>query len=484
MLALFILIPFISVIILNLFHSDFVKKIACWFGMLLTLVQIYFVLFVPIDLLNNQSVFGKYFAFNLEVDSLSKLMLLSIGIVVFTAIMIGQFTYTDETQKFNFVNLILLTLAGMNGIVMVTDIFSLYVFIEIVAVSSFVLISIYKDKLALESAFKYIVLSITATLFILLSIAIFLFISGNTSFISINNATKGSAGSLMITIAVCLFISGAFTKGGLVPFHGWLPDAHSSAPTSISILLSGIVIKVTGIYPLIRIMNITGGGGDAVKKILLFIGAISIIVGALAALGQNDIKRMLAFSSVSQMGYIVLSLGTGTVLGLAGAVFHIFNHAIFKSQLFANSAAVEKQTGTRNMDKLGGLASKMPITGGTSIVAMLSISGIPPLSGFWSKLLIIIALWQSAHYAYAFIAVIASLITLAYFLMLQRKVFFGKLAQGLENVKEAKIGLVIPVMILALLTIFIGLFFPLVLNKLILPISGSYTLAEVFGGIF
>jgi multicomponent Na+:H+ antiporter subunit D len=484
MLALFILIPFISVIILNLFHSDFVKKIACWFGMLLTLVQIYFVLFVPIDLLNNQSVFGKYFAFNLEVDSLSKLMLLSIGIVVFTAIMIGQFTYTDKTQKFNFANLIILTLAGMNGIVMVTDIFSLYVFIEIVAVSSFVLISIYKDKLALESAFKYIVLSITATLFILLSIAIFLLISGNTSFISINNATKGSAGSLMITIAVCLFISGAFTKGGLVPFHGWLPDAHSSAPTSISILLSGIVIKVTGIYPLIRIMNITGGGGDAVKKILLFIGAISIIVGALAALGQNDIKRMLAFSSVSQMGYIVLSLGTGTVLGLAGAVFHIFNHAIFKSQLFANSAAVEKQTGTRNMDKLGGLASKMPITGGTSIVAMLSISGIPPLSGFWSKLLIIIALWQSAHYAYAFIAVIASLITLAYFLMLQRKVFFGKLAQGLENVKEAKIGLVIPVMILALLTIFIGLFFPLVLNKLILPISGSYTLAEVFGGIF
>ncbi|MDD5687389.1 MAG: proton-conducting transporter membrane subunit [Elusimicrobia bacterium] len=472
MIALFILIPLVSVLILNLCHCDFVKKIACWFGMLLTLVQIYFVLFVPIDILNNQSaLFGTNFAFNLTIDSLSKLMLLAIGIVVFSAIMIGQFTYHDEDQKFNFANLIMLTLAGMNGVVMVTDIFSLYVFIEIVAVSSFILISIYKDKAALESAFKYIVLSVTATLFILLSISIFMLISGDTSFIAINNATKNSAGSLKITIAICLFICGAFTKGGLVPFHSWLPDAHSSAPTSISILLSGIVIKVSGIYPLIRILSITGGGGDQVKNILLFIGAVSIVVGALAALGQSDIKRMLAFSSVSQMGYIVLSLGTGTVLGLAGAVFHMLNHAIFKSQLFANSAAVEKQTGTRNMDKLGGLATKMPITGGSSIVAMLSISGIPPLSGFWSKLLIIIALWQSAHYSYAFIAVISSVITLAYFLSLQRKVFFGKVAPGLENVKEAKLGLVLPVIILALLTIFIGIFFPLVLNKLILPIE-------------
>jgi proton-translocating NADH-quinone oxidoreductase chain N len=472
MLALFVLVPFIGVLILNLLRFDFIKKISCWFGMLLALAQIGFVLFVPIDLLSNQSgFFGRYFAFNFTVDSLSKLMLLSIGIVVFTAILIGQFTYSDDTKRFNFLNLILLTLAGMNGIVMVTDLFSLYVFIEIVAVASFILISTYKDKLALESSFKYIVLSITATVFILLSIAILMLVSGNTTFASISNATKNSGNNTLVVIAVCLFLCGAFTKGGLVPFHGWLPDAHSSAPSSVSILLSGVVIKVTGIYPLIRIINITGGAGNPVKNILMFIGALSIVVGALASLGQNDIKRMLAFSSVSQMGYIILSIGTGTALGLAAAAFHILNHAIFKSQLFANAAAVEKQTGTRDMDKLGGLASKMPVTGGTSIVAMLSISGIPPLSGFWSKLFIIVALWQSAHYSYAFIAVVSSVITLAYFLSLQRRVFFGKLAQGLEKVKEAKFGLVLPALILALLTVFIGIFFPLIFNKLILPIE-------------
>jgi len=470
MLALFVLIPLISVLLLNLFRLDFIKKVASWYGMLLALVQICLVLFVPIDLFK-PGVFSTYFAFNFTIDSLSILMLLTIGIVVFTAIIVGQFTYTDETKNFNFLNLILLTLAAMNGLVMVSDIFSLYVYIEIIAVASFVLISTYKDKIGLESVFKYIVLSITATSFILLSIVIFLLISGNTSFESISNAIKNPENSSFVTVAVALFTCGTFTKGGLVPFHGWLPDAHSSAPSSVSILLSGIVIKVTGIYPLIRIMCLAGESGNSVRKVLMFIGALSIVVGALASLGQNDIKRMLAFSSVSQMGYIVLSLGTGTALGLAGAAFHMFNHAIFKSQLFANAAAVERQTGTRDMDKLGGLASKMPVTGGTSIIAMLSISGIPPLSGFWSKLLIIIALWQSTNYAYAFIAVIASVITLAYFLSMQRKVFFGQVAQGLENVKEAKLGLITPAVILAILTIFIGLFFPLILNKLIFPIE-------------
>jgi len=472
MLALFVLVPLISVLILNLFRSDLIKRVASWYGILLALVQICLVLFIPMEtLIDKLGFFSKYFAFNFAIDSLSELMLLTIGIVVFTAILVGQFTYTDETKQFNFLNLILLTLAAMNGLVMVSDIFSLYVYIEIIAVASFVLISTYKDKVGLESVFKYIVLSITATAFILLSIGIFLLISGNTSFESISNAIKNPANGFLVAIAVALFACGAFTKGGLVPFHGWLPDAHSSAPSSVSILLSGIVIKVTGIYPLIRIMNMAGESGNPARKVLMFIGALSIVVGALASLGQSDIKRMLAFSSVSQMGYIVLSLGTGTALGLAGAAFHMLNHAIFKSQLFTNAAAVERQTGTRDMDKLGGLASKMPITGGTSIVAMLSISGIPPLSGFWSKLLIIMALWQSSHYAYSFIAVIASVITLAYFLSMQRRVFFGQVAQGLENVKEANFGLVTPALILAILTVFIGLFFPLILNKLILPIE-------------
>ena len=130
--------------------------------------------------------------------------------------------------------------------------------------------------------------------------------------------------------------------------------------------------------------------------------------------------------------------------------------------LFVNAAAVEKQTGTLDIDKMGGLSSKMPVTGASSVIAVLSTAGIPPLSGFWSKFIIILALWNSGKFAYASIALLASILTLAYFLTLQRKVFFGKIAHGLENIKEAELGLVIPQVILAVLIIGVGLVFPLV----------------------
>ncbi|MFC1501479.1 complex I subunit 5 family protein [Elusimicrobiota bacterium] len=268
-----------------------------------------------------------------------------------------------------------------------------------------------------------------------------------------------------------MFLGGLFIKGGLVPFHGWLPDAYSSAPTEVSVLLAGIVTKTTGIYTLLRIVTVIFGFSSSVQNILLLVGIISIFVGAIAAIGQKDFKRMLAYSSISQVGYIVLSLGAGTPLGIAGAVFHLFNHAIFKTQLFVNAAAVEKQSGTTDMDKLGGLTERMPITGITSVVGFLSTAGIPPLGGFWSKLIIIVALWIAGYQIYAILAIAASLITLAYFLSMQRKVFFGKIAQDFTNIKEAKFGIIFPAAFLALITIAVGVFFPYVLNTFILPVK-------------
>jgi multicomponent Na+:H+ antiporter subunit D len=178
---------------------------------------------------------------------------------------------------------------------------------------------------------------------------------------------------------------------------------------------------------------------------------------------------MLAYSSISQVGYIVLGLGCGTGLGIFGAVFHLFNHSIFKSLLFVNSAAVEQQTGTTDMNKLGGLGARMPVTNITSLIAFLSTAGVPPLSGFWSKLIIVIALWQSAHYGYAFLAILASVITLAYLLSMQRRVFFGILSDGLKEVKEAGFGIVFPAVILAIIILGVGLLFPFIAGGFITP---------------
>lgn len=407
----------------------------------------------------------------LRVDGISMLMLLAIGLVVFASSLVGVALIKDEKSRHSFVNLVLLSLLGMNGVVMVTDLFSLYVFLEIVSVCSFILIALEREQAMYEGAFKYIVLSAIATMMMLTSIGILFLTAGGTSFAVLEGAIRHNGSDMLVVFAVLLFLAGLFIKGGVVPFHGWLPDAYSSAAAPVSILLAGIVTKVSGVYTLIRLVVDVFGATPKTSQVLLFVGALSIVAGALAALGQKDFKRMLAYSSISQVGYIIISLGTGSALGVAGAVFHLFNHTIFKSQLFMNAAAVEAQTGSMDIDRMGGLASRMPVTGTTSIVAFLSAAGIPPLAGFWSKLVIVVALLKAGHVVYMVIAILASLLTLAYFLTLQRKVFFGTIAKGCEDIREAGWLINGPAVAFTAISIAVGLTIPFLFDTIILPIG-------------
>lgn len=398
-------------------------------------------------------------------------MLLCIGIVLVSSAFVARYTMPGKAGRGKFLSLLGLAAIGVCGIVLVKDIFSLYVFMELTAISSFLLIAYPKTLDSLEGSFKYLVLSAVATVLMLSSIGLLLLVSGGTSFQVVASTLSNSHGSSLVALAIGLFICGLFIKGGLVPFHGWLPDAYTAAPAGVSVLLAGVVTKAAGIYTMIRIVTSIFSLNVSVNNVLMLVGTVSIFAGALAAIGQNNFKRMLAYSSISQMGYIILSLGTGTGLGIVGAAFHLFNHSVFKSLLFVNSAAVEKETGTIDMDKLGGISKKMPVTGATSVIAMLSTSGIPPLAGFWSKIIIVIALWQSSHYAYASLAVLASIITLAYFLSMQRRVFFGKLRPGFDALHDADRGVLAVSIALAAITIGVGIFFPFVFNALIAPVS-------------
>jgi multicomponent Na+:H+ antiporter subunit D len=250
--------------------------------------------------------------------------------------------------------------ARINGIVLVRDLFSLYIFLEIAGVSAFILIGFTKDRLGLEGAFKYLILSAIATSMILFSIGIFLLFAPNVQFITIRRLVNINS-NRMVLLAIALFISGVFLKGGLVPFHGWLPDAYTSAPDLVSIILGGLVTKATGLYTLIRFVNDVIGYRPYVLNVILFIGTLTIFFGAFGALGQHNMKRMLAYSSMSQMGYIALGIASGNVIGLIGSVFHLFNHSIFKSLLFIDAYSVKRQTRTLEMDNLGGLIKNMPI---------------------------------------------------------------------------------------------------------------------------
>ncbi len=405
----------------------------------------------------------------LRLDGLSLVALLAIGLVSFVTVLFSLRYPLDEDRRPGYYALILLAVTGMNGLVVATDLFSMYVFLEIVSVASFILIAYQYDEFGMEGSFKYMMLSAVATVFLLVAVALLFAITGGVSFGELAQGVKTGGPVVFISFAFIFFALAL--KSGMMPFHGWLPDAYTASPAPVSILLAGIVTKIAGVYTMIRLVLEVFGFNSVFMNLLLVVGAVSTVLGAFFALGQKDFKRMLAYSSISQIGYIMMGLAAGTPLGLIGAVFHFFNHAIFKSLLFLNSGAVETATGTRNFDELGGLAEKMPVTGTTSVIGLLSTAGIPPLAGFWSKLVIIVALWMAGFKFFAFIAVFASIITLAYLLLLQRNVFFGKIKQGLEGIREVSPVVYWPAIIMAAITVFSGILFPLVYDKLLNPVN-------------
>ena len=406
------------------------------------------------------SVFSIRFVEKLSVDLFSAVTLFTIGLIALISLMVSRASLNNS--KFSYFNLLLLIVAGMNGLTMVTDIFSLYVFVEAVSVASFILIAINKHSNELEGAFKYYMLSAIATILMLTAIGLLFLCAGGTGFDVVAACVAQQGGQAGVIAALVLFTAGLLIKSGVVPFHTWVPDAYSAAPAPVSVLLAGIVTKVSGVYVLMRVYRDVFLNNPAVGNVLFALGLASVLIGALAAIGQDDFKRMLAYSSISQIGYIMLGLATGSPLGFIGALFHFFNHATFKSLLFVDAAAIETQTGTRSMEHMGGLASRMPVTGVSSIIAFLSTAGIPPLSGFWSKLLIVIALWRVSP-VLALTALVASILTLTYFLIMQKKVFFGNPTAETAQVTEAGKEVVFVEVLLSALNILAGLLFPLLL---------------------
>ncbi len=389
-----------------------------------------------------EAVNGIPIAIYMVLDGLSKLILLIISLVGLLAIFYS-ISYTKQyTAERKFYVLFSLMIAGMNGVVISGDIFNIFVFLEIAAMSSYALVAFGVEKHQLEASFKYQVLGGVASLLILLTIGLIYWNTGTLNIADISrqltvNCSSPEGISVFMKFISILLISGFGLKAAIFPFHTWLPDAHSSAPSPISAMLSGVLIKAIGIYVILRLFFNMFPLSYEISLTITILGTISMIIGGLLALGQWDIKRMLAYSSISQVGYIVLGVGIGMMLlasggsktiaalSITGGLFHLVNHSVFKGLLFLNAGAVEYRTGTRNMKKLGGLSQVLPITSNTSLIGSLAISGIPPFNGFFSKLIIIIAAIQARYYALAFLAVLVSVITIAYFMKLQKYTFFN-----------------------------------------------------------
>ncbi len=425
----------------------------------------------------------------LVLDGLTVFMLVTVNLMAFF-IAIYSINYMEKfTSKWKFYTLFLLMVAGMNGVVITGDMFNLFVFLEIASVASYALVAFGTERHELEAAFKYTVMSTVGSLFVLLGIVFLYSYTSTLNMADMANilAQKG-AGNITIMVSV-IFIMGFGLKAALVPFHAWLPDAHPSAPAPISAMLSGILIKSLGVYTLCRIFYNIFGINSSLSLILMVLGTLSMVIGVFLAIGQWDFKRLLAYHSISQIGYVILGIGLGTPLGMIGGLFHLFNHSVFKSLLFLNSGAVEYATGTRDLRKMGGLMTKMPITGATSLVASMSIAGIPPFNGFWSKLIIIIACVQANRLGYAFWAVLASILTLASFMKVMKYAFFGKLREKWNKVEEVPVFMKLAMVILALICVVGGVLLIYNINEVFLKpasdvlLEGTKYADIVFKGI-
>jgi len=418
---------------------------------------------------------------NITHDGFALLMvfviyLVALCVTFFSAHFIGD---DSKVNRVPYYSLILISVSAMCGIVTTGDFFTLYIFVEVLAVTSFALISSDESKGGLEGAIKYFLLTFPASLFILFGIAFLMLTTGTFSFENIKIIIASGMPVGPVIFAVSLILLGFLIKSGVVPFHAWTPDAYEGSYAPVSAFLAGIVTKISGVYAVIRIsimLRLFEIKAYHTAELLMFLGILSIAVGALAALRQKEFKRMLAFSSISQIGYIILAAGMGTPLAIIGAIFHLVNHATFKTVLFLNSASLEKSAGTSDMSKLGGMEHAMPWTSWTSIVALLSTAGVPPLSGFWSKLLIIIALWDGGAKVYAVLALLFSVVTLAYFLIMQKKVFFGKPTEASKNAREVRPAMLAPVVVMSLIIISLGVFFPYIYSYLVETIAARIIL--------
>jgi len=416
---------------------------------------------------SNKSSYMSFLGFNLVLRTNMLSWLFAIAVSTLGSLStIFSLSYMKGKERLDFYYFMMLTInAAMLGIVFAGDLISFYVFWEIMSWGTFLLIS-YNRGPALAAGLKYIIMSIAGSAAYLLGM--FSLYASYSTFNIADIAARISTASSGYLLSILILFSITFgIKNALVPLHIWLPDAHSEAPSPFSAILSGILIKM-GTYGFVLVMYVLAGlkvflglgsGLLSFHYILCWLGAITVVIPTFIALLQNDAKRLLAWHSIGQVGYIILGISFGTSLGFAGGMFHLFNHATFKALLFLTVGAVEYQTsGVRDLNSLGGLIKKMPITFIGALVGALGIIGIPLTNGFVSKWMIYKTLILEGYPFLAFAAFIGTWGTLLSFYKFIHNIFLGQLPEKYKDIEKVPFSMQLPIIVLSLIIILFGIF--------------------------
>ncbi|MCM8807125.1 MAG: hypothetical protein NC926_04100 [Candidatus Omnitrophica bacterium] len=424
------------------------------FGSFLVLISCIYILFF------NLSCFTQW-------EKLSQFFAILISTISFLCMIYSQ--WYIPFANFIYDSLFFLFSGAMLGVVLSNSLISLYIFWELMTISSFFFILYENTEEAKNASIKYIIMTGTGSIFLLFGIL-------GTNFIEKNILWKH-------LFFFSIFI-GAGVKSGIFPLYSWLPDTYLSVPTPISAMFSGIMSK-TGIYAFIKFYFTIfyPEWSTFWENLMIIIGMITLLSGVLLALIQHDIKRLLAYHSVSQIGYIFLSIATGTSIGLLGGLYHLLNHSIFKSLLFLGAGVLIKMTHSRELEDYGNFSSILPFTFLTFSIASFSISGLPPFNGFVSKWIICQALLEKGttlSILGMIISLLGSALTLASFIKVINDSFLGVgKGQIKEKISEKSFLIITPLGFLALNCLILGIFPSLVINKIFNPILGTISTLNI-----
>jgi formate hydrogenlyase subunit 3/multisubunit Na+/H+ antiporter MnhD subunit len=410
--------------------------------------------------------------FAFRVDGFTGWLSALVGLCVFfTALYAADFFRGRGGAPGRFYAYLLIAAAGAEGVILTENLLLLVLCWEIVTLMLFLLVITGSPEGAPAAAKAFTILGFGDVALILGTVLLASRGLARPLDFATLAANPLATGDFTGILTFLLLFAGAAAKAGAVPLHTWIPTMSGPASPPVMALLPASLDKVLGIYLLVRASVSWVRLSPGLQFAVMTVGAVTILAGVLMAMVQHDVKRLLSFHAVSQVGYMVLGIGTGTLVGVLGGVFHMVNNAIYKACLFFGAGAVEREAGTRDLGKLGGLHRSMPVTFLCMFVAALSISGVPPLNGFVSKWLVYQACVAARQPLFLVAALFGSVLTLASFVKVLHSMFWGARPPTLDGVKEAGIGMRLPMVALAVLCVLLGVFAWAPLDQAIGPVK-------------
>ncbi|MGZ5439141.1 MAG: NADH-quinone oxidoreductase subunit 5 family protein [Candidatus Aminicenantales bacterium] len=430
-----------------------------------------FVFFSVKDLRFNVPWLGMGIDFDLRLYHFSSFILLALAGFLILITIYTTAKMKGAPREREFMAYVFLTAAFANGAVLANNFVPLVFFWEGLLITLYGMITIGGRPTSGRTAVKALLISGFCDFSMILGIGLLWSVAGTATMSEISVEPTGLAAAAFI-----LMMIGAAGKAGAMPFHTWIPDAGVDAPVTFMAFLPAAFEKLLGIYLLARIaldfFKIRPGSGLSI--LLMIVGAVTIVLAVLMALVQKDLKRLLSYHAISQVGYMILGIGTAIPIGIAGGLFHMINHAMYKSGLFLSAGSVEHRTGTTELKKLGGLRRDMPLTAFGFTVCALAISGVWPLNGFVSKEMIFHGALESGYTVFAIAAWIGAIFTFASFLKAGHSIFFGERTREVPDVRESPPAMVTPILVLAGLCILFGVYNKLPLTLFIQPILAGH----------